>query len=195
MLESAIDRSDRSLLRRFRLGEEDAATELYVRYSRRLEALARKQIGTALAVRVDPDDIVQTVFRTFFRRAAAGQYDVPDGEELWKLFLVIALNKIRVSGAYHGAAKRDVRVTLTGGDTANPMCGAAETDHRPLQLLQMVIDELLSELPESHRQMVELRIAGSHVNEISETTGRAKRSVERVLQQFRLRLRTLINPD
>ncbi len=48
-----------------------------------------------LAGRVDADDIVQSVFRTFFRRVAKGDYEVPDGEELWKLFLVIALNKVR----------------------------------------------------------------------------------------------------
>src|SRR4051812_37943280 len=80
--------SDRSLLRQFRQGEKDAPTELYLRYAARLRALAEKQSGADLARRVDPEDIVQSVFRTFFRRAAHGQYDVPQGEEIWKLLLV-----------------------------------------------------------------------------------------------------------
>ncbi len=185
--------TDQSLLRRFRIGEEDAATQLYVRYARRLEALARAQTGAALAARVDPEDIVQSVFRTFFRRAAAGQYEIPDGEELWKLFLVIALNKIRAVGAYHRAAKRDARATYSASIAEDSLAHATQGDESPLRLLQMVIDELLAELPEAHRQMIELRISGHHVNEIAESTGRAKRSVERVLQQFRQRLDGLIN--
>src|SRR5215831_12425756 len=106
--------SDRSLLRRFQGGQLDAATQLYLRYASRLHALAAAQCGSDLATRVDPEDIVQSVFRTFFRRAAQGHYDVPEEEELWKLFLVIALHKIRDTASYHRAAKRDVAATTTG---------------------------------------------------------------------------------
>src|SRR3954468_2244838 len=106
--------SDRSLLFRFRRGQDDAPTLLYLRYAERLRALAEKQSSPGLAARVDPENIFQSVFRTFFRRAAAGQYDVPEGEEIWKLLLVIGLNKIRAVGAYHRAARRDVRQTAGG---------------------------------------------------------------------------------
>src|SRR5262245_11532311 len=92
--------SDGSLLRRYRRGDQAAATRLYLRYANRLRALARARCSPDLAQRVDPDDIVQSVFRSFFRRARSGAYEVPDGEELWKLFLVIALNKIRAEGAF-----------------------------------------------------------------------------------------------
>ncbi len=74
--------SDRSLVRRFRGGQADASTQLYLRYAKRLHALATKQMSAELARRVDPEDIVQSVFRTFFRRLASGHYDVPDGEDL-----------------------------------------------------------------------------------------------------------------
>ena len=47
------EQTDRSLLRRFRSGEEDAATRLYVRYARRLEALARAQSGAPFRNVVD----------------------------------------------------------------------------------------------------------------------------------------------
>ena len=96
--------SDSTLLRRFQEGEADAATAIYLRYAKRLQRLAESQTGGELAVRLDPEDVVQSVFRTFFRHAAEGHYEIPDGEELWKLFLVIALNKIRTLGHYHRAA-------------------------------------------------------------------------------------------
>src|SRR5579884_2141861 len=103
--------SDASLLRRLRQGSEDAATQLYLRYAHRLRALARAQSSPELARRVEAEELVQSIFGSFFRAAGAGHYDVPVGEELWKLFLVIALNKIRAKGNYHRAAKRDVRQT------------------------------------------------------------------------------------
>jgi RNA polymerase sigma-70 factor (ECF subfamily) len=182
--------SDHSLLRRFRQGNRDAPSEIYLRYASRLLALAEKQTRGDLARRVDPEDIVQSVFRTFFRRAAQGHYDVPLGEELWKLLLVIALNKVRAAGAFHRAARRDIRATQ-GGEALEAAEGRGR-DEQALTILRMVVDELMAELPESHRKIIEMRIEGHEVAEITDAVGRSKRSVERVLQQFRARLGQLI---
>ena len=114
-LRHAVEPSDHSLLRRLRNGQADAATQRYVRYVHRLHSLARHLLSR-LASRVDADDIVQSVFPSFFRGVNQGFYDVPAGEELWKLLLVIALNKIRAQGTFHRAAKRDVRRRHGGHD-------------------------------------------------------------------------------
>lgn len=188
--------TDATLLRLFRRGEGDAATELYLRYAGRLRALAAAKASADLQQRVDPDDIVQSVFRTFFRRAAAGQYEVPAGEELWKLFLVIGLNKVRAVAAYHKAARRDVRQTAAGGAYERAADAAPAADDEALAALRLTIDELLAPLPAGHREIVELRVAGHEVAEIAAKTGRAKRSVERILQEFRESLRGQIHdPD
>lgn len=179
--------SDQSLLRRFRQGKEDAATALYLRYAKRLRGLAVRQVSPDLSRRIDPDDIVQSVFRTFFRRAAAGQYNVPDGEELWKLFLVIALNKVRAVGAYHRAAKRDIRSTK-GSSSLDELSDAQLDGAEALGVLEMVIDEHLQNLPVGNREIIELRIKGHEVSQIADRTGRAKRSIERVLHEFRKHL-------
>ena len=187
--------SDRSLLLRFQRGQGDAATELYLRYANRLHALVRAQRGADLATRIDPEDIVQSVFRTFFRRAAEGHYTVPQGEELWKLFLVIALYKIRDTAAYHRAEKRDVSRTAQGAAFDRATQSEAGRDEAALGVLQMVIDEILEKLPPGHRRIIELRVEGHEVAEIAQTTGRAKRSVERILQEFRERLGAEIRED
>jgi RNA polymerase sigma-70 factor, ECF subfamily len=180
--------SDHSLLRRFRRGQDDAPTQLYLRYAARLRALATAQTAPGLAARVDPEDIVQSVFRTFFRRAAEGQYDVPEGEEIWKLLLVIALHKIRAVGAFHRAARRDVRLTATGTAYDRAVDSEAGHDDEALAVLRMVIDDVLDALPPGHRPIVELRVEGHEVAEIAERVRRSKRTVERVLQEFRQRL-------
>ena len=185
--------SDKSLMRRFRQGEDDAPTQLYLRYAERLQALATKQTSAELGRRLDPEDIVQTVFRTFFRRVAQGNYDVPDGEEIWKLLLVIALNKIRAAGIHHKAAKRDVRRTNSGDANDLVIQEASGKDETALAVLRMVVDDVLTGLSESHRKMIELRSEGHEVVEISQAVGRSKRSVERVLQDFRRRMGELIH--
>jgi RNA polymerase sigma-70 factor (ECF subfamily) len=183
--------SDRSLLRRFQNGQPDAATQLYLRYADRLLKLAAGQCAGDLKVRIDPEDIVQSVFRTFFRRAVRGHYDVPEGEELWKLFLVIALHKIRSQASFHRAGKRDVRATISG-DAAQHVVGPDET---ALATLRLVIGELLDGLPPTMRPIVELRVEGHEVEEIARRAGRSRRSVERALQEFRQRLSAVIHED
>ena len=182
--------TDRSLIRRFRDGEDDAATALYVRYARRLQALASGKTGSQLAVHADPEGIVQSVFRTFFRRAAVGQYDAANGDDLWKLFLVIALNKIRTSAAHFHAKKRDIsRTSQIQDDYSN----TGLSDEHALTLLQMTIDELLAELPGNQSEIIVLRIDGHDIETIANKTNRSKRSVERILQRFRADLRARLD--
>jgi len=187
--------SDRSLLRRFQRGEADAATLLYLRYAERIGSLAWTQRGADLASRFDPDDVVQSIFRTFFRRAAEGYYDVPEGEDLWNLFLIIALHKIRDVCAFHRAAKRDVRATRSGEAFDGSLDGVLTRDETALLELRMVVEEMLGGLPATQRMIVELRIEGFQVDEIAQRTGRSRRTVERALQDFRAQLSAALRED
>jgi len=187
----APDTSDRSLLQRLRRGEESAATALYLRYARRLLALAEARTSSDLAAKEEADDIVQSVFKSFFRKASAGLYDVPAGEELWNLLLVITINKIRARGNYHRAAKRDMR--LAAGEQPLEAVADEAGNDAALTELQLVIDEILKGLPEKSAEIVEMRIAGHEVNDIVARVKRSKRTVERVLQDFRERLRAKID--
>ena len=138
--------NDRSLLERFRRGEQDAATQLYLRYAQRLQLLATSQTSQQFAARFDPEDVVQSVFRTFFRRVSSGLYDVPPGEELWSLLLVLALNKIRTMSKHHRAQKRDVRKTVGSDLLGGPGQPNQPGDETSLQILQFVITDLLDTL-------------------------------------------------
>jgi RNA polymerase sigma-70 factor (ECF subfamily) len=183
---SAGWRTDGSLVRRFRAGEEDAATKLYLRYAHRLRALARKRCTGEFAGRFDADDIVQSVFRTFFQGVRRQAYDVPPGGELWGLLMVLALNKIRNQVEHHTAAKRAVHRTAP----ARAFDGRPDLtrDETAAVFLRMVLDEQMAGLPAANREVIRLRIEGHEVGEIAERTGRSRRTVERVLQDFRTRL-------
>ncbi len=184
----ADEPSDRLLLWRFRTGSQEAARLIYVRYARRLRALVRVKGAAGLANHVDAEDVVQSVFTRFFRGAGCGRYDVAEGEDLWKLFLVMALNKVRAEGVFHRAAKRDAR--LTCGLDRLP-ASAQLTEHRrgsAQGLSKLVVEEALERLPPPHRYIVEKRTEGHGVAEIARQLGRSKRSVERLLQESRNQL-------
>ena len=184
-MDEAREPSDHSLLRRYRNGEQGAATELYLRYASRLFGLARRQSSAALASRVTPDDVVQSVFRTFFRRVSDGGYDVPPGDELWQLLLVLALNKIRSLGKYHGAARRNVAATFSIEGLEHALPDRNTADDTSLRILEMTIEELVKDFQPSQQEMIRFRIEGHTVPAIAELTQRSQRSVERVLQKFR----------
>ncbi len=182
------ERSDGSLLREFRHGDQEAARLLYLRYAGRLRALARSRSSPELALRVDADDFVQSVFGSFIRGVIHGSYEVPAGEELWNLFFVITVNKIRAKGAYLRAQKRDVRRNI-GGDAVDEL----STDREAGAWLKLAIDEVLQQMPSHCSEVIRLRMEGYEVAEISEMTGRSKRSVERNLQTGRERLNALLD--
>jgi RNA polymerase sigma-70 factor (ECF subfamily) len=188
------ERSDSSLLRRLRRGEDDAATALYLRYAHRLLALTRKQASTELQRQAEPEDIVQSVFLSFFRKAASGMYNVPEGEELWNLLLVITLNKIRAKGNFFRAARRDVRRNVGPEFPENDSALTADNE-QALQELQEVVSELLAQLPPIYADIVSLRIAGHDLDAIASQTKRSRRTVERALQEFRNQLSALLNEE
>lgn len=184
------DLSDRSLLIRLRGGEQDAATQLYFRYAPRLRALVRARCSANLAARLEPDDVVQSVFRRFFRRVVQGGYEVPPGEELWGLLLVIALNRLRSEETAQRAGKRDFHRVSEAASQNLQQLPADDLAH-----LEVTVEDVLLRLPQSHRQLIELRIQGHDVAEVARLAGRSKRTVERILQDARARLRELLEVE
>jgi RNA polymerase sigma-70 factor, ECF subfamily len=174
--------SDKSLCRHVRAGCQEAAAALYARYEKRLRDVARQRHARELSPRLDPDDIVQSVFRSFFDAARRGFYSAPTGEELWKILVVITLNKVRRQISHHRAAKRDVRLTRAIDEKQLETSMGGRFDQ---VFLEMTVQEALDALPPLSRQIAELRLEGREMAEIAETVGRSKRTVERTLHGLR----------
>ena len=185
--------SDDSLVRRLRAGSESAADRLYLRYVARLRGLARAKLSAELAGRVDPDDIVQSVFRRFFQAARDDDYTAPAGEDLWDLLLVITLNRVRSEHKYQTAAKRDVRRTAQRREVDDPLAAIADRDESANSALHLHVAEMLEKLPVDHRRAVECRMDGYEVIEIARSLGRSKRTCERMLQEAREMLRAALS--
>jgi len=186
------DSIDQTLLNKLATGDADAATALYLRYARKLEEFANSKTGQDVRLQVDPEGVVHSVFRTFFRRASEGRYAVAEGEDLWKLLLVIALNKIRNRAAFHRAQKRNVNRTIH----LDPgLLNEGHRDQQAYAILKMTIEELLEAMTPIQKQIVNLRIQGEEVTDIARQAATSKRTVERTLQKFRQKLSDIIGED
>jgi RNA polymerase sigma-70 factor (ECF subfamily) len=175
--------SDAQLLQEIHDGEELAAEELFRRYAPRLLEFVRRRWPAVLASRLDPEDVVQSAFRSFFRHANQGMYEVSKNDDLWNLFIVICLNKIRVQYARHCAARRDARKTQSAnGDWLKALWSDPDVT------LDLTMREAVERLPLDHRRVAELRLQGYEVAAIAELIGRSRRTVERLLQECRQRL-------
>lgn len=184
-----MDEESIQLLGRFREGDEEAATEIYHRYVRRLIGLAQTRISAKLNQKLDADDVVQSVYRSFYRRAKEGRFALQRAGDLWRLLAAITVNKVRKKARFHGQLKRDMgrqgelnEAVLVQQHAELFAEGPATPD------AVAVFDELsvvLRDMDERQRTMVEMRLQGHELQEISEEVGRSTRTVRRTLNDVR----------
>lgn len=192
MSPTADPSTDDDLLTRFREGDTGAAAAIYHRYAARLRVTIQRRCSRALAARVEPDDILQSAFGSFFRRVGEPTAGGTHPDRLWGLLLLICLHKIRDAADYHHAAKRDTRRERGTALTDSRLPGAAIPDDTILRELTDLVNHLIGHLPPPDDRIVRLRVQGYEVTEIADRTGRSKRTVERVLRDFRATLESLI---
>jgi RNA polymerase sigma-70 factor (ECF subfamily) len=175
------------LLQRFQAGDQQAAGLLFARYARRLTALAEQHLSRKLAGRLDGEDVVQSVFRTFFRRGAAAEIRIDSSAQLWQLLVTITLRKVRDKGRYHTADKRDAGAELATPDWL-PQAVAREPGPEEAAILVDQIEALLRGLPELHARVLERRLQGHQVIDIAAELGVSRQTVHRVLNLLQQRL-------
>ena len=181
--------SSAELVVRLRGGDPEAAGELFARYAQRLTALAEQQLSRKLAARLDGADVVQSVFRTFFRRSAAGEFRIDSSAELWRLLVQITLQKARAYGRQHTAGVRDVAAEEPGGGAAFLReIVAHEPGPEEAAVLIDQIETLLRGLPPLYCDLLQLRLEGYSVSDTATRLGVSRRTVHRGLHLLQQRL-------
>ncbi|OAI41666.1 hypothetical protein AYO40_02720 [Planctomycetaceae bacterium SCGC AG-212-D15] len=168
-------------------GSPEAARELFERYSRRLTRLAGQHLSRRLAARLDAEDVVQSVFRTLFRRGARGEFQIDSTSALWRLLVTITVRKARAQARRHTAAARSVAAEASAAADL-----AAELGREPGPEETAVFVEqfttLLRGLPDWYARVVELRLQGESVADIASELGVSRQTVYRALDLLRQRL-------
>ncbi len=184
---AGFSHTDRSLLVLVRGGDEDAATTLYERYARRVFGLVEAKLGDRLRANTEPEDVVQSVFKSMFRGVQSGHYDAPPGTTLWNLLAVIAVHKLHRKATHNAAKRRDTRRNISI-ESVDELLAHPDS----LEFFQVTMRETLELLRPLDREILSLRVQRFSVDEISEKTGRSRRTVERSLQRSRERLSSLL---
>jgi RNA polymerase sigma factor (sigma-70 family) len=98
------------LMDRLRSGDDEAAAELVRRYEPTLRRVARiRLVDTRLQRLFDSMDICQSVFGSFFVRAALGQYELETPGQVLRLLLSMTRKKLTDHVRQEAAARRDYR--------------------------------------------------------------------------------------
>ena len=177
------------LLNRYRNGDSSAADELFRRYVDRLVALARSRLSARLARRVDAEDVVQSVYGSFFIRARDGQYALERSGDLWRLLAGITVNKVLGQAERHQQQKRDFNreqslaaAGLPGG-SLDLMASCPGPEEAVIVI--DVLEQVMQGLSPHERKVLELRLAGESIEEIADVICRSQRTVRRLLDRFR----------
>lgn len=178
---------------RFTAGISGAEHELVERYTARLVALAARRMPVRVWRRVDPDDIVQSVYRSFFRRLDGNQLCLEGSDDLWRLLVTITYYQIQNTVKYHQRQRRDIRREAPGHDSAVTSQGdVRRVGREDLEVFQQCLEDLLKGLPEGPRSIVRKRLEGETIDAIANQLQRSRRTVIRILANVRhLAARTL----
>ncbi|MCO6456034.1 MAG: sigma-70 family RNA polymerase sigma factor [Pirellulaceae bacterium] len=169
-------------------GARDDQRLEFERFSQQLIGLARKHLGARLQHKVEPEDVVQSAYKSLLLRYGEGVLAAEGWQGLWGLLTTITVRKCADRARFHQAERRDARreATVPDSETA-PWQEALSHEPTPDQaaMLAEIMEELLGRLEADERTILELSLQGYTTREISEQTGRAERSVRRLRERVR----------
>jgi RNA polymerase sigma factor (sigma-70 family) len=189
-----VDDESAALVARWSAGDERAAEELVGRYTGRLLALARAHLSSRLVARFDPEDVVQSAYRSFFVDAKRDRFVLERSGDLWRLLAAITLNKLYRQVRRERAAKRSPdRERSFGGESSflnlSPQAAAEEPSSQEAIAVVEELELVMLRFNPLQRRMIELRLQGHAIKEIAEDVNRSERYVHAVLEDLKSRLR------
>lgn len=170
------------LYQRWRSGDELAGKQLFAHYARELSKQAQSHISARLARRIDGEDVVQSVFRTFFRRDAIGEFTINSHVDMFRLLAKITARKTQTQARRHTSQMRDI--AAESPDSAPDwLLEAMDQDPGPAEAAELadLMQAILRGLPEAHGQILAMRLAGYSQTDIAAELGLARMTIHRVL--------------
>jgi len=176
--------------------EDPTARALFARFTHRLIGLASRQVDARLRHKIDPEDVVQSAYKSFFLRYGEAMLATEGWDGLWGLLACITLRKCADRVRYHRTERRDItreNQRSSGEEDAELWRDAVSREPTPEEaaVLAETVEHVLRGLDKDERAIVELSLQGYSTQEISEQLGRAERSVRRLRERVRKQLERL----
>lgn len=190
----------RDLLRRWRMGDQNAATEIYARYEARVQQLAEDKLGRYLWHRVSPDDIMVMALKSVLRLTAENSCDLDRNGSLWGLVASIARNKVLQQAEYHSAPKRDIRREQglkAGSSLERAYSELPDPKAVPEEAATWAdtLDMLRERLKPDSFAIVAMKLEGYSIPQIAEELGLARQTISTRLQHIEVRLRRILGQE
>lgn len=179
------------LMARLRQGDNEAAAHVFRRFARRLIGLAWRRLDKRMRQKTDAEDVLQSVFGSFFSRLAGGHVDLEGWDSLWSYLVVMTLRKCGRKIQYHHCQRRNVasEVPLVpAGDEGGWEVPSGMPTPAEVAMLDETVERLRGALPEREQVILVLRLQGHTVSEIAAQSGRSERTIHRVLHEVRKHL-------
>jgi len=180
-----------NLMERLREKDPEASRLVFNRYVHRLVGLARKRLDPKVLRKEDPEDVIQSVFRSFFQRYQDGGIDLENWESVWARLALITSRKCIGRARFYHAECRDVGREQRAAGSANQSgsgwdFGSGDPTPEEEVILDETIQQLLASLPDPrHRRIVQLTLEGVPALAISAQIPCTERMVHRVLERSR----------
>ena len=169
-----------------------AASALDEQYRARLCQLVEREMNRRFRRKEDPEDVVQSAFRTFYRRNALGEFRIDSSVDLWRLLETITRRKILKHVEKLDTEKRDPRrEEYTEGDN---LLGQGPTPEEAA-IAADLMEEALSGLDETFVEVLHLRLQDCTEEEIAAKLGYSRSLVRGKLKRIRDRLERLSHGD
>jgi DNA-directed RNA polymerase specialized sigma24 family protein len=176
--------------------DDDSAAQqqLWNRYFFRLAAIARTRLAGVQRRDADEEDVVLSVFDSFFRAARAGRFPaLQDRSGLWPLLVKITARKAINQVKRQQAKKRSSAAEETVPDIAH-LVGDEPTPQFAAEVAEQV-ERLLGMLDGDLRTVAVMKLEGFTNAEIADRFGVVERSIERKLSRIRIEWGDAADPD
>jgi RNA polymerase sigma-70 factor (ECF subfamily) len=168
-------------LRRIRAGDEQAAAELVARYEPALRLEIRLRLKDPKLRRLlEAADLCQSVLKSFFVRAASGQYELDSHEKLLALLRTMARNKVAEQSRKQHAQRRDLRRNVSMREGV-PFVAAGDPSPSRIAIGREMLDAFRGKLTAEERQLADLRSQGCDWDEIARELGRTPQALRKQL--------------
>lgn len=146
-------------------GDDDAARKIFDRYVLQLLSFAQVRLSSVLQSRIDPEDIVQSAYRSFFRKAREEGLALKRNGDLWRILAAFTLNKTKSYIEKELAEKR----SPLREERDNFWLAAVRRDPSPEETASLIeqVTLFIEQLKPRDRRILELRLRGESIDEIS----------------------------
>jgi len=170
------------LIRKVRAGDTDASREFVNTYEPAIRRAARIRIlDPRLTSLLDSSDIMQSVFASFFVRAASGQYELEEPQQVLALLVSMSRKKLVDYARKQAASRRDYRRNRRMGKSMQ--AARAEVDPAQQVASAELVAEFRKRLSPEEKTLADLRANGEAWDAIATAQGESAEAIRKKLER------------